>query len=74
MLHRRGGIVKGERHGQGTVFLCNFICDFLGGGLQAQLRAATHTARLWSGQEACVGAGPESHGRGVNGFVGVGVR
>jgi hypothetical protein len=37
-------------------------------------RAASHTARLSSGQEAGVGAGPESHGRGVDVFVGVGVR
>ncbi len=36
-------------------------------------RAASHTARLRSGQEAGVGAGPESHGRGVDGFVGVAV-
>ncbi len=34
----------------------------------------SHTARLRSEQEAGVGAGPESHGRGVNGFVGVGMR
>jgi hypothetical protein len=33
----------------------------------------SHTARLGSGQEAGVGAGPESHGGGVDGFVGVGV-
>jgi hypothetical protein len=37
-------------------------------------RAASYTARLRSGQEAGVGAGPESHGRGVDGFVGVRVR
>jgi hypothetical protein len=34
-------------------------------------RAASHTARLWSGQEAVVGAGPESYGGRVDGFVGV---
>ena len=26
---KRGGIVTGERHGQGTVWLSNFVCDFL---------------------------------------------
>ena len=36
-------------------------------------RAAIHAARLWSGQEAGVGAGPESHGGRVDGFVGVAV-
>jgi hypothetical protein len=37
-------------------------------------RAASYTARVRSGQEAGVGAGPESHGREVNGFLGVAVR
>jgi hypothetical protein len=37
-------------------------------------RAASHTARLRLEQEAGVGAGPESHGWGVDCFVGVGVR
>jgi hypothetical protein len=32
------------------------------------------SARVRSGQVAGVGAGPESHGRGVNGFWGVAVR
>ena len=40
---------------------------------QRFLRFSTHTSRLRSGQEAGVGAGPESHGRGVNGFLGVAV-
>ena len=31
-------------------------------------RTASYTARVRSGQIAGVGAGPESHGRGVNGF------
>ncbi len=44
-------------------------------GVSKPNRAASHTARLRSGQEAGIGAGPESHGhgRGVNGFVGVAV-
>ena len=36
-------------------------------------RAPGHTARLRSRQVAGVGAGPESHGGGVNGFVRVGM-
>ncbi len=39
-------------------------------GIYKPNRAASHTARLRSGQVAGIGAGPESHGRGVNGFVG----
>jgi hypothetical protein len=72
--------VKGGKHGQGTVCLSNFVCGFLGlgfkevgWGVSKSNRAASHTARLRSGQEAGVGARPESHGRGVDGFVGVGV-
>ncbi len=43
-------------------------------GVSKPNRAASqHTARLGLRQEAGVGAGPESHGRGVDGFVGVGV-
>ncbi len=46
----------------------------VGWGLSESDRAASYTARLRSGQEAGVGAGPESHGRGgVDGFVGVAV-
>ncbi len=45
----------------------------VGWGVFKPNRAASHTARLRLGQEAGVGAGPESHGRGVDGFVGVGV-
>ncbi len=45
----------------------------VGWGVSKPNRAASHTARLRSGQEAGVGSGPESHGRGVNGFVSVGV-
>ena len=36
-------------------------------------RASSHAARLRSGQVAGVGAGPQSHGGRVTGFVGVGV-
>jgi hypothetical protein len=36
-------------------------------------RAASYTARVRSGQEAGVGAGPESHGRGLDGSLGVAV-
>ncbi len=46
----------------------------VGWGVFKPNRAASHTARLRSGQVAGVGAGPESHGRGVNGFVGFEVR
>ena len=35
---------------------------------------SSYTARLRSRQVAGVGAGPESHGGGVNGFVRVGMR
>ena len=45
----------------------------VGWGVSKPNRAASYTARVRSGQEAGVGAGPESHGRGVDGFVGVGV-
>ncbi len=44
----------------------------VGWGVSKPNRAASHTARLGSGQDVGVGAGPESHGRGVDGFVGVG--
>ena len=37
-------------------------------------RTTSYTARLRSRQVAGVGAGPESHGGGVNGFVRVGMR
>ena len=37
-------------------------------------RTTSHTARLGSRQVAGVGAGPESHGGGVNSFVRVGMR
>ncbi len=43
-------------------------------GVSKPNRAASYTARLRSGQIAGVGASPESHGRGVDGFVGVAVR
>ncbi len=36
-------------------------------------RTTSHTARLRSRQVAGVGAGPESHGGGVNSFVRVGM-
>ena len=45
----------------------------VGWGVSKPNRAASHTARLRSGQEAGIGAGPESHGRGVYNFVGVAV-
>ena len=72
---RRGGIVLGRRHGQGTVCLSNFVCDFMGWVKQVGWGGSkpNRAARLRSGQEASVGAGPESHGRGVDGFVGVAV-
>ncbi len=44
----------------------------VGWGVSKLNREVSHTARLRLGQEAGVGAGPESHGRGVVGFVGVG--
>jgi hypothetical protein len=47
--------------------------EYVGWGVSKPNRAASHTARLGSGQEAGVGAGPESHGRAVDDFVGVGV-
>ncbi len=43
----------------------------VGWGVSKANRAPSDTARLRSGQEAGVGTGPESHGRGVNGFLGV---
>ncbi len=46
----------------------------VGWGVSKPNRAASHTARLRPGQEVGVGAGPESHGRGVDCFMGVGVR
>ena len=46
----------------------------VGWGVSKPNRATSHTARVRSGQIAAgVGAGPESHGRGVNGFLGVAV-
>ena len=42
-------------------------------GVSKPNRATSYTARVRSGQEAGVGAGPESHGRGVDGFLGVAV-
>ncbi len=59
--------------------LCILSATFCGGieqvgwGVSKLNRAASHTARLGSGQEAGVGAGPKNHGRGVYGFVGVAV-
>ncbi len=48
--------------------------EYVGWGVFKPNRAASYTARVRSGQEAGVGAGPESHGRRVNGFLGVAVR
>ena len=45
----------------------------VGWGFSKPNRATSYTARVRSGQIAGVGAGPESHGRGVNGFLGVAV-
>ena len=45
----------------------------VGWGVPKPNRAASYTARVRSGQIAGVGAGPESHGRGVDGFLGVAV-
>jgi hypothetical protein len=45
----------------------------VGWGVSKPNRAASYTARVRSGQIAGVGAGPESHGRGVYNFVGVAV-
>ncbi len=45
----------------------------VGWGVSKPNRAASYTARVRSGQIAGVGAGPESHGRGVDGFLGVAV-
>jgi hypothetical protein len=46
----------------------------VGWGVSKPNPAASYTARVRSGQIAGVGAGPESHGRGVNVFLGVAVR
>ena len=45
----------------------------VGWGVSKPNRAASYTARVRSGQIAGVGAGPESHGRGVDGFLRVAV-
>jgi hypothetical protein len=45
----------------------------VGWGVFKPNRAASYTARVRSGQIAGVGAGPESHGRGMDGFLGVAV-
>ena len=45
----------------------------VGWGVSKPNRAASYTARVRSGQIAGVGAGPESHGGGVNSFVRVGM-
>ncbi len=72
---KRGGIVQGGRHGQGTLSVTFWgWVKKVGWGVSKPNRAASYTARLRSGQEAGVGAGPESYGRGVDCFVEVGVR
>ncbi len=48
--------------------------EYVGWGVSKPNRAASYTARVRSGHVVGVGAGPESHGRGVNGFLGVAVR
>ena len=45
----------------------------VGWGVSKPNQAVSYTARVRSGQIAGVGAGPESHGRGVKGFLGVAV-
>ncbi len=45
----------------------------VGWGVSEANRAASYTARVRSGQEVGVGTDPESHGRGVDGFLGVAV-
>ncbi len=45
----------------------------VGGWVSESDRTTSHTAGLGSGQLAGVGAGPQSHGRGANSFVRVGM-
>jgi hypothetical protein len=76
---KRGEIVTGGRHGQGTVCLSNFVCDFLGVGCGGSASPTEQPATLPDlGQDTKLASvqqiGPESHGREVNCFVGVGVR
>jgi hypothetical protein len=73
-------IEEGGTHEQGSVWSWYSVCGFRGGGVEEvgwgvskPNRAASYTARLGSGQEAGVGAGPESHGRGVDCFLGIAV-
>ena len=51
----KGGIGRGGRHGQGTVSLLCFVCDFLGGGgeevgwwVSESDRTTSHTANILS--------------------------
>jgi hypothetical protein len=73
------GIVRGGRNGEGSVWFFGFVCGFwgwvkkVGWGISEPNRAASHAARLRSGQEAGVGSRSESHGRRVDGFLRVSV-
>ena len=62
-------IEGGGKHGQLSAAFWGWVKE-VGWWVSKPNRAASHTARLRLGQEAGVGAGPESHGRGVDGFVG----
>ena len=81
-----GGRVKAgcdwrRREARTRVCLVLVLCLWLSGGGVEEMgwgiskpnRAANYTARLGSGQETGVGASPESHGRGVYGFLGIAV-
>ncbi len=50
-----------------------FSFRLVGGWVSESDRTASYAARLRSRQVAGVGAGPESHGGGVNSFVRVGM-
>ena len=73
------GLKKAGSTNKGLFGLGTLPVAFWGGveevrwGVSKPNRAASYTARLGSGQEAGVGAGPESHGGGVDCFLGVAV-
>ncbi len=71
-MKKAGSADKGL-FGLGTLSVAGGI-EYVGWGVSKPNRAASYTARVRSGQEAGVGAGPESHGRRVNGFLGVAMR
>ncbi len=79
-LGERGvGLKKAGSTDKGLFSLGTLSVAFWGGieevgwGVSKPNRAASYTARVRPGQIAGVGAGPESHGRRVNGFLGVAV-